>query len=163
MSPALRPATSGDVADIMRLERATFPDDAWSESGMRAELDSPHGHYVVAIDDGLTGQAPELIGYAGLSAPRGADQGEVQTIAVAPRARRTGLGRTLMRALIAEAIERGAAELFLEVRADNPPARALYESLGFEAIAVRPGYYQPAGVDAVVMRLVLTTPTEGRG
>jgi [ribosomal protein S18]-alanine N-acetyltransferase len=44
------------------------------------------------------------------------------------------------------------------VRADNPGARALYESLGFAEIAVRPNYYQPDGVDAVIMRLAVPDP-----
>ena len=46
-------------------------------------------------------------------------------------------------------------ELFLEVRADNPGAEALYVSRGFERIAIRAAYYQPDGVDAVVMKAVL--------
>jgi ribosomal protein S18 acetylase RimI-like enzyme len=45
----------------------------------------------------------------------------------------------------------GATEVFLDVRADNRAARALYESMGFSEISRRPGYYQPDGVDAVVM------------
>ena len=55
--------------------------------------------------------------------------------------------------LLDEADRRGVTQVFLEVRADNPPARGLYASLGFEEIAVRPHYYQPDDVDAVVMRL----------
>lgn len=39
------------------------------------------------------------------------------------------------------------------MRADNPVAHALYDSLGFIAIGVRPGYYKPDRVDAIVMRL----------
>jgi ribosomal protein S18 acetylase RimI-like enzyme len=61
----------------------------------------------------------------------------------------------LMLALIAEAGIRGAVFVFLEVRADNPAARALYDELGFEQIAVRNQYYQPDGVDAQIMRLAL--------
>ena len=65
--------------------------------------------------------------------------------------------RTLLRALIAEAVSRGARELFLEVRADNPVAEGLYRSEGFAEIGRRPRYYQPDDVDAIVMRLDLTT------
>jgi ribosomal-protein-alanine acetyltransferase len=102
---------------------------------------------------------PERIdAYAGLLAPRGAIEGDIQTIAVAPAARRSGLGRTLMLALIGEARKRGAREVFLEVRADNPGAQTLYRQLGFDEIGVRPRYYQPDGVDAVVMRLVVPDP-----
>jgi ribosomal protein S18 acetylase RimI-like enzyme len=42
--------------------------------------------------------------------------------------------------------------VFLEVREDNPRARNLYKRHGFTEIGVRRGYYQPAGVDAIVMR-----------
>jgi ribosomal protein S18 acetylase RimI-like enzyme len=63
-----------------------------------------------------------------------------------------GLGRGLMHALITQARRRGVAELFLEVRADNPIARTLYESLGFEQIGLRRRYYR-GGIDAVLMRL----------
>ncbi|MFC7765894.1 GNAT family N-acetyltransferase [Leucobacter soli] len=57
--------------------------------------------------------------------------------------------------LLDEAARRGVHEVFLEVRADNPVARGLYASLGFDEIGVRPRYYQPDDVDAVVMRLMM--------
>jgi ribosomal protein S18 acetylase RimI-like enzyme len=60
-----------------------------------------------------------------------------------------------MHALITQARRRHLSELFLEVRADNPIARALYRSLGFEEIGVRRGYYQPDDVDAISMRLTV--------
>jgi ribosomal-protein-alanine N-acetyltransferase len=63
-----------------------------------------------------------------------------------------------MNALIREARTRGAKEVFLEVRADNPGPKRLYETLGFEEIAVRVGYYQPDAVDAIVMRLAVPDP-----
>jgi [ribosomal protein S18]-alanine N-acetyltransferase len=146
----LRRATPADVATIMALETATFAQDAWSSESMLSELESEHTYYLFAFDP----QHPEVLaGYAGLLAPEGSPDAEVQTIAVAPDARRFGLGRVLMESLITEADARGAAQVFLEVRADNPNARALYDSLGFEQIAVRKNYYQPDNVDAQVMRL----------
>ena len=151
----LRRATEADLPAIMELERTTFVSDAWSEHSMHAELVSTNAYYLVAFEP----ENPERIdAYAGLLAPRGSGEGEIQTIAVAERARRHGLGRTLMRALIGEARSRGAGEVFLEVRADNPGAQALYRELGFDEIGVRPQYYQPDGVDAIVMRLVVPTP-----
>jgi ribosomal protein S18 acetylase RimI-like enzyme len=58
--------------------------------------------------------------------------------------------------LLVEAAARGADDVLLEVRADNPTAQRLYERHGFEAIAVRPRYYQPDDVDAIVMRREVT-------
>jgi len=147
MSWRLRRAELADLDAIEALENATFPTDAWSRALLNAELAGPHGHYLAAVDDAGT-----LIGYAGLLAPRGSGQGDVQTIAVAASARRQGIGAALLDALLAEARAREAREVFLEVRADNPGAEALYETRGFARIAIRPAYYQPDGVDAVVMK-----------
>lgn len=151
----LRRATERDLDAIMAIERSTFVTDAWSSDTMRSELAGPHGYYLVAVpvDDG-----DRVDGYGGLLAPRGAGEADIQTIAVVPHARRHGLGRALMLALIGEARHRGASEVFLEVRADNLGAQTLYRTLGFEEIGVRPRYYQPDGVDAIVMRLTVPTP-----
>jgi ribosomal-protein-alanine acetyltransferase len=150
MSLMLRRARLDDLDAIMALERATFAADAWPVDAMRSELAGEHTYYLVAVDDA---RQDEAVAYAGLLAPRGSGQADIQTIAVDPGRRGAGLGRALMHALIDEARRRGAAELFLEVRADNPVARSLYDSLGFAEIGVRRGYYQPDGVDAIVMRL----------
>ena len=152
MTFAVRVATRDDLGAIMELETATFESDAWSTESMSSELASEHTRYLYAFDQATP---DALAGYGGLLAPQGSGEADIQTLAVAPSARRRGLGRTLVTALLAEAAARGAAEVFLEVRADNPNARALYDSLGFEQIAVRAKYYQPDGVDAQVMRVRL--------
>ncbi len=149
----MRRAKLHDLDAIMRLERETFVNDAWPEAAMRRELEGQHGYYLVAVDEDDEDPERRLLGYAGLLAPSGSGQGDIQTIAVAPFARGIGLGRGLMHALITQARRRHVAELFLEVRADNPIARSLYESLGFVEIGVRRGYYQPDNVDAIAMRL----------
>jgi len=152
VSVLFRTAEVADLPALMHLETTTFVSDAWSADAMRGELTARHGWYVVAVDeaDGA------ILGYAGLSCPRGAHAADVQTIAVADGSRGRGIGRALLTRLVAEAHSRGAREVLLEVRADNPVAQSLYSSLGFEPIAVRPHYYQPDDVDAVVMRVALT-------
>jgi len=143
----LRTALPADLDAIMALERASFPTDAWSAAMMREELVSPHGWYVVDEEAG------RLVGYAGLRAVKSAKDADVQTIAIAEAARGRGRGRTLLRALLDEAARRSVAEVFLEVRADNPVAQALYASEGFLEIGRKPRYYQPDDVDAVVMKI----------
>lgn len=139
----------------MELETGTFGNDAWSSDAMLSDLHNPQCYYLVAERVGFPG---EIDGYAGLFAPHGAHEGDIQTIAVAETARRRGVGGALMQSLIVEARARGAAEVFLEVRADNPGPKRLYESLGFAEIAVRVGYYRPDNVDAIVMRLLVPEP-----
>ena len=116
---------------------------------MLQDIMAHHTHYIIAE------RGTELLGYAGLSKLPSSKQSDIQTIAVATTARGSGIGRALMRNLLDEAELRGASEVFLEVRADNPVARSLYLSLGFSEIDLRKAYYQPDGVDAVVMRLEL--------
>jgi ribosomal-protein-alanine N-acetyltransferase len=88
-----------------------------------------------------------------------AEEAELLTVAVDPAHRRRGAGRRLLGAVIDRVRGDGAQALFLEVAADNPGARALYESLGFTNAGRRSGYYarrgQPA-VDAFIMRLNLS-------
>lgn len=141
----IRTAGEADLDAVMALEQAAFPASAWERATMRAEIASEWGRYILAVD----GEGAAL-GYAGLRAV--GVEGDVQTIAVAESARGRGIGRALLAELLAEAERRGVRELFLEVRADNAAARGLYESVGFREIGVRPRYYQPEDVDAVVMK-----------
>jgi len=82
----------------------------------------------------------------------GGPQADVVTLAVDPAHWGRGTGTALLNALLDEAGNRGCAEALLEVREDNPRARQLYVRHGFTEVGVRRGYYQPSGVDAVVMR-----------
>jgi ribosomal-protein-alanine acetyltransferase len=149
VSVALRPAGERDVPAIMAIERASFPTDAWSEAAMRSTLlDADAVAELAEVDE-------RIAGYAALFAPIGAPDADVLTIAVRSDVRGRGIGRALLTHLLDAAGRRGARRVFLEVRADNPVAQALYVSEGFEAIGRRPRYYQPDDVDAVVMRLEL--------
>ena len=145
----LRAATPNDLDAIMLIEHRSFPTDAWSAETMAAELATPHGHYLVDEHDGA------VIGYGGVRALQGSADADIQTIALLAEHRGQGRGRALLRALLAVARDRGAREVFLEVRADNPTAAGLYLAEGFEEIGRRPRYYQPDDVDAIVMRIDL--------
>lgn len=142
----LRAATEADLDAIWAIESAVFGDEAWSRDLMREELTAELRCYLALVD-----AAGAIVGYGGLLAV--GSEGDIQTIALSPAARGEGQGRRLMNALLDAAAERGVREVFLEVRADNPVARSLYASLGFEEIGVRPRYYQPDNVDAVVNKL----------
>lgn len=88
-----------------------------------------------------------------------ADEAELLTLAVHPEKQNGGLGRRLLDQTIAVASTHGAAEMFLEVAADNTPAIRLYTSSGFATVGKRPQYYarsNTAPVDALVMARALT-------
>ena len=154
MGSSLRLATEEDIAAIMKIEKSSFGTDAWSKQIMLGELLAPHTHYLVAYE------GEDIVGYAGLSKISGSSQADIQTIAVLKSSRGKGIGRQLMLALIHQAQQLEAKEVWLEVRADHPEPQKLYESLGFEIIDRRKNYYQPDGVDAVVMKLKLKKSKE---
>ncbi|MEN4743783.1 ribosomal protein S18-alanine N-acetyltransferase [Pantoea agglomerans] len=83
------------------------------------------------------------------------DEASLFNIAVDPAFQRRGLGRQLLQHLIDELIKRDVQTLWLEVRASNLPAIALYEQLGFNQVSRRPNYYPTASgrEDAILMAL----------
>jgi ribosomal-protein-alanine N-acetyltransferase len=135
-----------DIPAVHRIERASFPDTAWSVESFWGELAGvPVSRWYLVAEVGGT-----VVGYGGLMAV-GAE-GDVQTLAVEESQRRLGVGGVLLDALVDEAVRRGCTSVLLEVAADNASAQTLYAGRGFEQVARRSGYYGP-GRDAVVMRL----------
>jgi [ribosomal protein S18]-alanine N-acetyltransferase len=139
----VRPATPEDLADVVALEADNLGVDAWSENllaeGLAGRL--PTIHYLVAEADGA------VLGHAVTSLA--GDIAELQRIAVAPAARRTGVASELLEAAVALAA--GADRMLLEVREDNAGALAFYAARGFVEVDRRPRYYRD-GSTAVVMR-----------
>jgi ribosomal-protein-alanine N-acetyltransferase len=136
---------TADLVDVLALEHELFADDPWTPQMFADEIVQPP-------EARLSLAEPVMAGYAGLLFVPGGIQADVLTIAVRASYWGRGIGSALLDALIEEARARDCAELFLEVRADNPRAHGLYLRRGFEEIGVRRGYYQPSGTDAIVMR-----------
>ena len=139
--------SKGDLAAIMALEQELFPEDAWTRQMFAAEFAQPVSRRLYLVAE----EGKELVGYAGMMFT-GGSQADVVTLAVNPAYWGQGTGMALLTALVDEAEKRGYAEVLLEVREDNPRARQLYLRHGFTEVGIRRGYYQPSGVDAVVMR-----------
>jgi ribosomal-protein-alanine N-acetyltransferase len=138
--------TVGDADRCADLEAQPFPgDDPWPAVAFMRELDAKHNHYVAARADGA------LVGYAGISrlGRKPPYEFEIHTIGVDPSYQGRGIGRTMLEALLDVA---DGAAIFLEVRTDNVPAIALYESVGFVRLGIRKRYYRISGADAYTMR-----------
>jgi ribosomal-protein-alanine N-acetyltransferase len=74
---------------------------------------------------------------------------EILNLAVAPDARRQGIGRQLL----SDILERNPGDFFLEVRESNRSARQFYERFGFKVVTVRLQYYSNPPDSAIVMKL----------
>jgi ribosomal-protein-alanine N-acetyltransferase len=113
-------------------------------------------------DAAAIGTTLALPGVLGLLDPAGgmalarlaADECELLTLAVLPARQRRGLGRRLLAAVMARAAAHAAAAMFLEVKASNAGALALYRRAGFAPVGLRRQYYAD-GADAWVLRAPL--------
>jgi ribosomal protein S18 acetylase RimI-like enzyme len=144
-SPALR--QTADLAEALALLTATADPDRRAE--ISAELpedfftvyhrgqDEPHAATVLtsggaelrfAVVRDADG-APLAVGR--LATDRNTQWSGLSAIHTTARARRQGLARVIMRDLLAATADADAGQAYLEVEADNNPARTFYESLGF--------------------------------
>ncbi len=150
----VRRARAEDLPAILAIERVSFT-DPWSHSSFAALLEQPRVYFSVALD--LATEA--LIGYT--VAWFVLDEAELANLAVAPEARGEGVGALLLAGALSASDARGSATMFLEVRASNGPAIALYASHGFTEVGRRRAYYRKPVEDALILRRVAAPPGDG--
>lgn len=144
---ALRPMGPLDIEPVLLCERAAY-EFPWSGDIFRDCLRVGYNCWVAECRHRVVGHGVMSLG---------AGECHVLNLCVHPRWQGLGLGRRLLRRLLALALTKGADTAFLEVRKSNHLARRLYASEGFCEIGERRGYY-PARVgreDAVVLARAL--------
>ena len=130
------------IADVAEIEAEAFS-APWSAKSFNDTLTMEHALFYVALAEG------EVVGYCGLYLA--ADEGEITNVAAAPGWRRQKIAQRLLQKTMAEAHDRGAQRIFLEVRTQNAPAVGLYQKAGFHTVGIRKNYYQRPLDDALVM------------
>ncbi len=132
----LRSASAQDMDALMAVMAAAFDPrfgEAWTAAQAMTLFALPGTRVMLAEDDG---------GVTGFSAARLAGpESELLLLGVVPSRRRQGVGAALIADWLAWARAAGAAEAFLEMRADNP-ALSLYRTAGFAECGRRPQYYR---------------------
>ena len=127
--------------DVKALLDICFCESAWSMDSLTSQLQKADSRCTVAVED------DRIVGF--LAFEQILDEGSIVEVAVHPDHRRKGIAKELIRSALSD---NSLKEIFLEVRESNIPAIRLYESLGFEQIGVRKGYYDDPKEDAVVMK-----------
>ena len=144
----LEPLTIERLALVCAVEQTAYS-HPWSRANF---IDSLHAGYHCQL---LLG-GEQLIGY--FVAMKGVDEVHLLNLTVAPAFQRQGWAPMLLEALGGWSRGQGAQWLWLEVRASNARALAVYERQGFRRVGVRKGYYPAHGgqrEDAIVMSLRL--------
>lgn len=142
----IRKACAADLEAVLAIEGSWKTTPHWTRRQFEAELKSPRSVFMVAEED------LSVLAYA--AAWVVGDEAQVLTVAVHPGAVRRGLARKTVNGLLDEALKSGCRKATLEVSEANEGARRLYESIGFQAVGRRPGFY-PDGTAAVLMDKVL--------
>lgn len=137
-----RAMTPEDVPYISRLEEETFS-MPWSPESFIQMITKEDTRYYVAEEDG------HLLGGCGLWMVAG--EGNITNVAVAPKARRRGVGTGLLNYLMMEGDREGVTAYTLEVRVSNEAAIRMYEKLGFSSEGIRPNFYEKPTEDAMIM------------
>jgi ribosomal-protein-alanine N-acetyltransferase len=141
---SFRRAGKEDVERVLEIEKEGFL-HPWSRELVERELDHTWSRLLLAED----GPGGAVVGYIVFWIVH--DEVHVLNVATAVASRRRGVGRALMIAAEEEGHRRGARLSTLEVRRSNTPAIALYLTLGYRQIGVRPNYYAEEREDAIVM------------
>lgn len=150
----LEPMTTSWLSDVARVEHSAYP-HPWSMGNFN---DSLNAGYLAQL---LTAGEPSatLLGY--FVAMKGVDETHLLNLTVAPAYQRQGWARVMLDALALWSRGQNAQWLWLEVRASNTHAKAVYQHYGFRAVGLRKGYYPAGGSllnpreDAIVMSLKL--------
>lgn len=142
---SLEPVIFADLDALVAMEQQATP-YPWSRALFESCLQDDYLNYALRHDD-------QLIGY--YFAQRVLDELTLFNITVAPEHQGKGYGRQLLLHMMQQARECACQQIWLEVRASNHSAIALYRSAGFQQSGVRKGYYQNAAgkEDAIVMQL----------
>jgi ribosomal-protein-alanine N-acetyltransferase len=157
----IRPAASGDIPSLLRIEQACPSAAHWSESQYQEMFSSGHeslGRLILIADSPVSPhRPPAILGF--LVARHLAPEWELENIVVAPSARQKGIGARLLDALLSKAKATNSAAVFLEVRESNAAARALYAKAGFEQTGRRKSYYVNPLEDAILYRHNINPPS----
>ncbi len=148
---AFRRMALADLERVMEIERDGFA-HPWSADLLRRELTHDWSTILLATETRMgpdRAAAEAILGFVVYWLVH--DELHVLNIATAVEERRRGIGRVLMEEAARRGRGAGAVLATLEVRRSNLGAIAMYRTLGYRQVGVRPNYYVEEGEDAIVM------------
>ncbi len=149
MSLLIEPMRREDLPEVLAIEVVSFP-HPWTGEMFENELARRDISQVLVARLADAGTPPPVAGYVCVWVV--GDEVHINNVAVDVRWRRQGIATALLDAALDHGRVHGARRAFLEVRASNLGAQALYQQFGFQPAGVRKRYYDHPVEDAVIMR-----------
>ena len=148
----LRQFRPDDLSAVIEINRVCLPENYSPYFFMEVYKTCPEAFIVAEIDRKVVGYIMCRLefGFSDVRRFRMVKKGHIVSVAVLPDYRRHGMGRELVNASLKALELHGAEECFLEVRAVNDEAVALYKQMGFDTVRTASHYYHD-GADAYVM------------
>jgi len=146
-----RPYTAGDFDQLYALEMLCFePPFRFSRRTMRASVQHTSSATWIAEENG------RMAGFAiaEWAERRGESRAYIQTIEVAPEARRRGVGRDLLDRIEGSSREAGAGSIWLHVEVENGSAIRLYEAQGYRCQGRKENFYPFAKAALIYMKSI---------
>lgn len=146
--------TEHDLLEVVEIEEGSGL-SRWGWAAYYAELQGVNRDLmlIARVASAPIIEHQRIAGY--IVARESAGELHINNVAVRDQYRRRGVGSALLTRIVEAARRLKVQVAFLEVRSGNLAAQALYEKIGFKAIARRPDYYSDPREDAVVMSLTL--------
>ncbi len=152
---AITSMTEHDLLEVVEIEESTGL-SRWGWAAYYSELQGSNKELMLVarvIDSDRTRMTHRLAGY--IVGRMGADELHINNVAVRDSYRRLGIGRLLLNRVLEAGKQSGVPHAFLELRAGNTAALALYEGCGFHVTSRRSKYYSEPVEDALVMMIQL--------
>lgn len=132
------------VEQVAAIEKEVFS-LPWSANSFIDAINNDNAAYLIAREDDI------ILGYIGAWCVAG--EAEITNVCVAPKYRKQGVAKELLKSFIEMARKDNTDIFFLEVRESNAGAIALYEGFGFKNIGLRKNFYERPMENAIVMSL----------
>ncbi|WP_270274781.1 ribosomal protein S18-alanine N-acetyltransferase [Streptococcus infantarius] len=127
------------VTAVYEILSDVYPVSPWSEKQILSDMQQYNVDYFFVKKD------EKIVGFLAISQLAG--ELEITNIAIKKAYQGHGLGSQLLANL-----DHVDFPIFLEVRASNTPAQALYKKCGFGIIGKRKQYYHEPVEDAIIMK-----------
>jgi [ribosomal protein S18]-alanine N-acetyltransferase len=149
----VRACHSRDLPEVEAILQSSPEAAVWTADSLRHTFEQNQGYFLLGC------QTKEIAGF--ISGRQVLEEGEILNLAVKPQARRGGIGKALLKALLEVFARENVLQVFLEVRESNESAIVFYQKSGFQQVGRRGGYYRDPPEAALLLVLCMSKTVSG--